>query len=983
MIRTLAAALVTTTCLMAIATPVAAQTGEFNIPAGSLRAALDAFARQSGRQVIYQTDVRSARSSGVRGAHTAEEALDAILAGTGFTARKDTSGAFAIVKMGNAGAHDAVAASGDQEAPAHAAHPNEIVVTGSYIRGTPTVGSSLITIDRREIDRAGFATARDIVRSLPQNSRGGVNENTIIGQGSSNFSSASAANLRGLGTDSTLVLINGRRIPVAGRDGNFADISTIPAGAIDKVEVLPDGASAIYGADAVAGVINFVLRKDFKGAETRVRYGGVTSGGLREFTVDQTFGTAWSTGSALISYEHYEQTPLSYSDRSFTRSADLRSMGGSDFRNIYGNPGNILDNALNPAYAIPHGQNGTALRVSDLLAGQVNRQDDNWALDTFAKQNRESVYGRVEQKIGSSVTVFAEGQYSDRRFASRTGTLFTVLAVPQSNPFFVDPFNRGFTYLGYDFGRDFGPAYNRGAVKASSGVGGVDVDLFGDWQLRSYFARSEESTDGATSSVNMIALSAALADPNPATAFNPFGDGSFTNPQTIAALRTDITSSTNSLVWNGNVMMDGTLVRLPGGAVKLAIGGDYRRERYHYILNSPGFGYASDSLMRRSVKAAFAELVVPAVGRDNPLPGVERLTLSAAIRHESYADRLLGASPLSRNPGSTTNPKFGLDWVPVSGLTLRASYGTSFRAPNLPTLAVVNTSAILQEADPRSPSGFSSTIYRDGVSDRLGDEKSKNWRLGATIAPPSIPGLQLDIGYFGIRFKDRIATPAAPGSILSQEDRYSSIVIRNPTQAQIDAACGTGFQGDRSICVQGAIAAIIDGRLLNIATSNVDGIDFSARYSLATRHYGHFDFGLNGTYMLDFKEAYGAGTTVFDEVNTVNHPISLTLRGSAAWISAHGFSVTGYLNYQGSYRDNVSTPSRPIGSFTTVDLNLMYETGSRPAIAGLRNLSIGLNVQNLFNTSPPFVNNPLGIGYDPENADPRGRFISMSLSKRW
>jgi len=324
MIRTLAAALATTTCIVALATPATAQTREFNIPAGSLRSALDTFARQSGRQVIYRGDeVRSTRSPGVRGARTAEQALDAILAGTGFTAKKDASGAFAVAKLGNAPAAAETAASLADAGAGSAAAANEsteeIVVTGTNLRGGAPRSSPLQTYSRGDIEKTGASTVEQFMRTVPQNFGSGINQETfnVTGAGSNVSQSGAAVNLRGLGNRATLVLVNGRRLAPVGF-GEGVDVSLLPLSAVDRIDILTDGASAVYGSDAVGGVVNYVLRTDFDGAETRLRAGLATDGGGEEIQASQLFGKAWSSGHALLSYDYRNVGRVTARDRSFT-----------------------------------------------------------------------------------------------------------------------------------------------------------------------------------------------------------------------------------------------------------------------------------------------------------------------------------------------------------------------------------------------------------------------------------------------------------------------------------------------------------------------------------------------------------------------------------------------------------------------------------------------------------------------------------------
>lgn len=204
----------------------------------------------------------------------------------------------------------------------------EILVTGSHIRGAGPVGSKVFTYDRSEIDLQGYATLPDFMRSLPQNFNGGFSEITAASFGGTsdaargNLVSGSGVNLRGLGNTSTLILLDGQRLSPAGSDGSFVDISMIPLAAIETVEILTDGASATYGSDAVGGVVNYKVRKDYDGAETRIRYGFATQGGLEEIIVGQTFGRAWNTGHALITGEYGSRDALHAEDRPFSQNAE-------------------------------------------------------------------------------------------------------------------------------------------------------------------------------------------------------------------------------------------------------------------------------------------------------------------------------------------------------------------------------------------------------------------------------------------------------------------------------------------------------------------------------------------------------------------------------------------------------------------------------------------------------------------------------------
>ncbi len=238
----------------------------------------------------------------------------------------------------------------------------EIVVTGTHIRGVTDSASPIQVYTRDDIDRAGVATVAEFIQRLSQNFNGGASDNTSftgVGQSDNNVA-GSGVNLRGLGNDATLVLLNGHRLAPGNVAGNFVDISMIPLSAIDHIDVVTDGASAIYGSDAVAGVVNFVLRRNFEGAESRVKYGAVYDGSSHEVQVGQAFGKNWGSGSALLSYEYYDRTPLTSAGRSYAHVAPL------------------------PTF------------------------------DLFQQQLRQSLFATLNQTITSGIEIFGDGSFSHR-----------------------------------------------------------------------------------------------------------------------------------------------------------------------------------------------------------------------------------------------------------------------------------------------------------------------------------------------------------------------------------------------------------------------------------------------------------------------------------------------------------------------------------------------------------------------------------------
>jgi iron complex outermembrane recepter protein len=320
----------------------AAQVRYFRIADQGLVAALNEFGRQSGRDILFSTDVAGRkRSTAVNGAMTAEQALRTLLTGTGLTFRATSERTF-LVEF----------AARQPPAPDQQADPKEqpteddkkveddrkverVVVTGTNIRGRRPKSSPLDIYTAKDIERSGATTTEQFIQKLPQNlgTRTGSasNSSNLGSNGARNREGINGVDLRGLGVGTTLVLINGRR-PALASFGQAVDISLIPVSAVERVEILTDGASAIYGSDAIGGVINFVLRDEFDGVETRASYGGVTSGGLHQFSATQTMGHNWTSGNALLSYDYLDASPLKVEDRSYAVPAGPGYLSPEDQR---------------------------------------------------------------------------------------------------------------------------------------------------------------------------------------------------------------------------------------------------------------------------------------------------------------------------------------------------------------------------------------------------------------------------------------------------------------------------------------------------------------------------------------------------------------------------------------------------------------------------------------------------------------------------
>ncbi|MBL8537128.1 MAG: TonB-dependent receptor plug domain-containing protein, partial [Hyphomonadaceae bacterium] len=436
---------------------------EYDIPAQPLSSALALYAQQSGLSTLVPTDRLAGQfAPAVRGRFTREEALSRLLYGSNLRGELTPANTLALEQdqspqLDSANAETRVRA----EATTGAEADEEIVVTGTRIRGTAPVGSNVVTIDRAEIEQSGLSTTEELMRTLPQVFNGGFAQHISFQNG--NIGGGSGLNLRGLGADATLTLVNGRRLPVMGLRGNFTDISSIPASAIERIEVLPDAASAIYGSDAVGGVVNFILRRDFEGFELGARLGAVTDGDLEEMRISAAAGRHFGPLRLFGAYEFFGRTALQTEDRDYLADSDLRALGGANFDSLRGNPATLIVSGLGN-FGVPFGQDGRNIRQTDLIAGLVNTANANEGLDALPEIEQHAVVLSAELDLSPNMLILADGRYASRSFLSANAHTTQRITIPASNAFRArnNLFPGRTVQADYDFYRDLGPRQEDG-----------------------------------------------------------------------------------------------------------------------------------------------------------------------------------------------------------------------------------------------------------------------------------------------------------------------------------------------------------------------------------------------------------------------------------------------------------------------------------------------------------------------------------------
>ncbi|UVO54372.1 TonB-dependent receptor domain-containing protein [Sphingomonas sp. SUN039] len=916
--------------------------------------------------------------------------------------RRQLTRSVALTALALAGGAHAQTPSADTDAEAD----KDIVVTGTIIRGAAPVGSSIISANANDIAKTGLLTTSDVLKSIPQVTGIGPGESTTgttANNSNLNISRANGLNIRGLGVQATLTLLNGRRLPQGGAGAQLFDPNSIPAIALGRIDIVADGASATYGSDAVAGVANLVLRTDVEGVEARARYG---------FARDYAVGTAsavvghkWDSGRFMFAAEYSQNDQLLQSDRPEYFSCNQLASGGTNNCAFGGAPGNIVYGTTR--FGLPA---GSGVGVTEAQLSATPNRLESYVYTTAIPANRRfNAVFAGRQEIAPGFDLWAEGFYYDRRgefYAGSPGTgsngsIPATVAVPSTNPNFVRIAGRSTTSqnVEYSFFNDIGDG--RIASTYESGYQtalGFDAGLGGSWHVDGYYEYNYSSGQVLRrNELNTALLTAALACTG-TVCINPYGSGSAANRAAVQTLLgyTQFLYDYGSHVVNAKI--DGTLATIGGGDIKLAVGGQYLAEVFG-VLNTSNSGAGPTSLSdvrvtsnyrnRRNVTSAFAEVIVPLFGSANAVPGIDRLELNVAGRWDRYSDA-----------GSTTNPKVGIRWDPVGGLTFRGSFGKSFRAPTL------------QDSDPFGSAslGSSTTVAGAGrnVLTLLGGnagirpEKATTWSFGTEIRPESLRGFTASLNYFNIDYTDVIDTPGNSAAVFS-DPALAPYVIINPTVQQINDLVATPIANGvyRPVTAfalftgTGAsnVYAIADGRRNNTGRIQMKGLDFQLNYQFGSA-IGDWTLGASGTYVFNYKVTAVPGAAVVERVNQANYPLRFKTRATVGWRSG-GFGVNAFVNYTNAYRvvGQVSnaqfTPAivapaiqdEPVGAYTTVDATLSYSFGDGNRL--LDGLTLSVSAQNLFDRAPPFARVSNSQEYDSANASVLGRMVAFEIRKRF
>jgi iron complex outermembrane recepter protein len=873
----------------------------------------------------------------------------------------------------------------------------KVEITGSLIKHLDTeTAIPVTTIKAEEFAARGITTVADVMMTLPQS----------LSLAPSNAGAGTNINLRGIGVNRTLVLVNGRRLANEATADGFANLDVIPFSAIERVEVLNDGASSLYGSDAIGGVVNFITKKSYNGSSMTAQMGKPQrSGGGDEQRISfitgkgdlQQDGFNW-----FATVDAHQRSRLAESDRGFLSSnAALTALGRSPTAGAgsYAYPANVVSTSSSKTPGNPYYSSGCQAPYTVQAASNTCLLNaDNYNTALYGNQQL-SFYtkGTIQHDADHTTTFeYIRGQeYIDSvrnpattapiSYASSTG--FTSVAAPvitsTSSPF----------YPGGSAGVPAIPGLSGPlTVQYSSPTMAATKDLqvnhrfvvndqgiMGDWDYKAgaNYGISNRNITAAQGIYNEQALNAGISNGT----INPFGAQTTAGQNYLNSI--DMSGTTLRAATSTFLGVDGTISReighLEGGAMSLALGGDVHQDTNKDQKMLAGLYAAPVSAAptwansQRIVSALFAEI---------DMPVTKKLTLNAAVRDDRYSD-----------VGNTINPKASFRFQPSKEVMFRGSASTGFRAPTLSdmygyTVAGANTTTSAAMDDPllcpsatpnisgtgKAVAGQISSVVcnakqplRTGATSNLSPEKSQTFTIGTVIQPNKDTIFSVD--YWHINMSDMIASlPQA--AFMSNPAAYSSIFVRNP---------------------DGSLAYIND-TLTNLGGQRVSGIDLSGNYQFPTTSAGIFKVGLDGTYLTQFDNQivnggpwvsnigqFGlAGNGTVSSLPIVSFRWRHNLR--LQWTKGE-WSTQVTESYNSSYMDQNTTPvpaanNHVIPAYSVVNLSVSYN--------GIKNMTIVGGINNLFDVMPPATNNSsYPYGYLSSAASPLGRSFITSVSYKF
>jgi len=871
------------------------------------------------------------------------------------------------------------------QADAPATEMDEVLVTGSRLATTGLETSAPVTIlDRTEIEATGATSVGELLRELPVAT---ASASDTAGRG--NGGTATVA-LRGLSAVNTLVLINGRRV-LSNNDGGTVDLNSIPFEAVDRVEVLQDGASAIYGSDAIAGVVNIIMRREFEGLSIKGGYGVSSRDDVPNTEISATFGHKADKGGFVFNASWREADGNFIADRPISRDPDWRAQGGRNFRDPlptvavvqglpgFGNAERILIDGVNQAATVNDFRAFVFPDTNDPLS--VGNDGINyWLYETSASDIRQqNISFTGDYEISSNLTAFAEASFNRRRstgylapdyFGAVYGDPIILSANNEFNPFGVD----------LSVARTIGEQPFRGRRQSdvtsdvSRFVAGIEGGI-GEWKWDlSYNHQNLDQLTFGGEGVLRERLQQAAGDSDACRAagngcvpINLLGAEGTITPEMLDFISADSNTTVKSRMQSAVANFSGDLFDMPAGKVRMAIGAEFRRESFssdndrNSELNAfVGRGPTPDAFPpTREITEIYTEFAIPLLAS---------LDLDLAARYSDY--NLFG---------DTTNPKVGLKWRPIDSLLVRGSWGTGFRAPTFNEAFSGQTRGFAPIVDPcagpnfaslpgcggrQAPANTTGTFVVSGGNPDLLPEEADNLTIGVVFTPAFAERLSATVDFFHIE-KDGIIGSIDRNYVLAQNaanGSYADRITRDPTT--------------------NSVLEVIATRA-NLLNQEIEGVDFGLQYETADRSIGTFVFRTDITYLDTFEQSPAPGAPPVRRVGTYTDATGTLARvrgtGRVTW-DRGPFALSTALRYVGGVRNDgsllVDGEHLEADEYVQNDWMASYEFEQSET-------TLTLTVDNIFDEMPPFLEGNYANGFDQGSFNSRGRFFMIRAEKKF
>lgn len=953
----------------------------FDLQGKALSESLIQFSHQSGLAIVFSdNDLRGLPAPRVSGSMPAEKALNTLLAGSSFKWRLIDNRIVAIYD----GRCRTDASCLDDDAllvsrPLYVPGIEELYVygnrvTGSRIKRTGLQGSAPVDlISAPDIELTGAQTLGDILRYLP--AVAGNATSTAISRGGDG---TATVNLRGLPASNTLVLINGRRIANDGLAGESVDLNSISPATVERIEVLKDGASAIYGSDAIAGVVNIIMKRDFYGTLAE-QFAGISSrGDAQTLTTTLQYGTGFKNGSLFFSATRFEQQEIEAGERNLSASADSRERGGADLRSSATASARVM---LPPNQSLIVDDSTGLLRA----ATDADRLDFPAFTNSLVPSERTSLYLSAGYDFTERVTGTLELAYAKTRAEARLAptpllTAFEREPIEVAADNIFNPFNEAIADVRRSF-TELGPREQRNSsdvIRISALFEGLAADWSWEWALDYSHSDANQSTSGLLSEDNLrrglgpadqcqgLAIDGCV----PINLFGPSGSVDAVQSnflQLPGRIRGESTLASTSFTAFSQ------LLELPQGAVEIAFGAEYREESTEKVPDGAlstsrviGAGNVATTRGDRRIAELFVESIVPLRGATD---GRGQFDLELALRHSVYSGF-----------GSSTNPKVGLRWQATPSLLLRATAAEGFRAPSLNELfqgeteqqvfitdpcAIADSQTVLPGCNGLADSSRTQFLTVTGGNAVLQEEKAVSFGLGIVWTPVDAPGFRFSLDYYDIDTENVVG--GSPQFIVNQ----NAALGRFEEQVSRDAA-GNLRQ--------------INAIRLNVGERRVKGFDVSVNYQLPTRDWGQwsaaFELAITDEYSVQLDET----APTIDLAGSFVDPASGGVGAIPEWKSTLGLQWARQ-RWRGSYEFHVisemeetipgSTRQRVIDSWLVQDVQVSY------VMNVLQGLRVSLGVDNLLDSEPPFAASAFNDNFDGRSHELRGRFWYAKLSQRF